>query len=112
MAINPVYIPEESNGHRTLVGCSLWGHKRIGHNLETKQQQKDDCHLLSSCKLDNRFSPKSCEESHFSALILQMKTLRFRRMPNNLPQISDCKKPTLAVSIFHAYNLIHIASIR
>ena len=33
-------------------------------------------------------------------------------MPNNLPQISDYKKPTLAVSKFHAYNLIHIASLR
>ena len=26
---------------RSLVGCSLWGHKRVGHDLVTKQQQQD-----------------------------------------------------------------------
>ena len=94
------------------MGYSPWGHKRISHNLETKQQQKDDYRLLSYYKLNNGSSLKSYEASHFSAFILQMKTLRFRRMPNNLPQISDYKKPTLAVSKFHAYNLIYTTSIR
>ena len=31
----------ESHRQRSLVGCSLWGHKRVGHDLVTKQQQQD-----------------------------------------------------------------------
>ena len=34
----PVFLPGKSNGQRSLVGYSPWGHKRIGHNLVTKQQ--------------------------------------------------------------------------
>ena len=35
----PVFLPGESHGQRSLVGYSLWGRKRVGHNLATKQQQ-------------------------------------------------------------------------
>ena len=35
----PVFLPEKSHGQRSLVGCSLWGCKRVGHDLVTKQQQ-------------------------------------------------------------------------
>ena len=40
--------PEEGNGHplqysclgqRSLVGYGPWGHQRVGHDLETEQQQ-------------------------------------------------------------------------
>ena len=34
----PVFLPGKSHGQRSLVGYSPWGHKRIGHNLVTKQQ--------------------------------------------------------------------------
>jgi len=35
----PVFLPGKSNGQRSLVGYyGLWGHKRIGHDLATKQQ--------------------------------------------------------------------------
>ena len=31
---------EKFYGQRSLVGYSPWGHKRVGHNLITKQQNK------------------------------------------------------------------------
>ena len=39
MATHPVFLPGESHGQRSLVSYSLWGFKRIGHNLATKQQK-------------------------------------------------------------------------
>ena len=36
----PVFLPGKSYGQRNLVGYSPWGHKRAGHDLETKQQQQ------------------------------------------------------------------------
>ena len=35
-----VFWPGKSHGQRTLVGYSPWGHKRVGHNRVTKQQQR------------------------------------------------------------------------
>ena len=35
-----VFLPGESHGQRSLAGYSPWGHKRVRHNLATKQQQK------------------------------------------------------------------------
>ena len=34
----PVFLPEQSHGQRSLADCSLWGSKRVRHNLVTKQQ--------------------------------------------------------------------------
>ena len=31
---------EKSHGQRSLVSYSTWGHKRVGHDLLTKQQLK------------------------------------------------------------------------
>ena len=28
----PVFLPGESHGQRSLVGCRPWGHKRVGHD--------------------------------------------------------------------------------
>ena len=39
MATHPVFLPGESHGQRSLASYSLWGFKRIGHNLATKQQK-------------------------------------------------------------------------
>ena len=33
-----VFLPGKSHGQRSLVGYSPWGHKRVGHDLVTKQQ--------------------------------------------------------------------------
>ena len=37
----PIFLPGKSHGQRSLAGYSLWGHKRVRHDLATKQQQKD-----------------------------------------------------------------------
>ena len=34
----PVFLPGKSHGQKNLEGYSPWGHKRVGHNLVTKQQ--------------------------------------------------------------------------
>ena len=36
----PVFLPRKSHGQRSLVSYSPWGHKRVRHNLDTKQQQR------------------------------------------------------------------------
>ena len=35
----PVFLAEEFQGQRSLVGYSQWGCKRAGHDLATKQKQ-------------------------------------------------------------------------
>ena len=35
-----IFLPGKSHGQRRLVVYSPWGHKRVGHDLATKQQQK------------------------------------------------------------------------
>ena len=37
----PVLFSGKSHGQRSLMGYSPWGHKRVGHNLVTKQQQQN-----------------------------------------------------------------------
>ena len=37
--LTPVFLPGKSHGQRSLAGYSLWGHKRVGCDLETEQQQ-------------------------------------------------------------------------
>ena len=32
-----VFLPGKPHGQRTLAGYSPWGHKRVGHDLATKQ---------------------------------------------------------------------------
>ena len=47
--LTPVFLPWKSHGQRNLVGYSPWGHKRVGYNLATKQQQiqiKQRLHIL------------------------------------------------------------------
>ena len=35
----PAFLPGKSQGQRSLAGYSPWGHKRVQHDLVTKQQQ-------------------------------------------------------------------------
>ena len=39
----PVFLSGKSHGQRRPVGCHPWGHKRVGHDLVTKQQQQQQC---------------------------------------------------------------------
>ena len=34
----PAFLPGESHGQRNLADFSLWGSRRVGHNLVSKQQ--------------------------------------------------------------------------
>ena len=34
----PVFLPGKSHRQRILAGYNPWGHKRVGHDLATKQQ--------------------------------------------------------------------------
>ena len=36
---SPVFLPGKSHGWRSLAGYSPWGHKRVKHDLATKQQR-------------------------------------------------------------------------
>ena len=36
----PVFLPGKSHGQRSLEGHSPWGHKRVRHDLGTKEQQR------------------------------------------------------------------------
>ena len=36
----PVFLPGGSHGQRSLVGYSLWGHRRVGCDLVTKRKQQ------------------------------------------------------------------------
>ena len=36
----PVYLTGEFHGQRSRAGYSLWGHKRVGNDLVTKQPQQ------------------------------------------------------------------------
>ena len=41
----PVLLPGKSHGQRILAGYSPWGHKRVEHNLVTKQENMPSiCH--------------------------------------------------------------------
>ena len=39
----PVFLPGKSHGQRSLAGYSPWGHKRVRHDIATKQQQQKRC---------------------------------------------------------------------
>ena len=46
MAIHSSILTGKSLGQRNLVGYSPWGHKKIGHDLVTKQQPYDTGQVL------------------------------------------------------------------
>ena len=53
----PVFLSGKSHGQRSLVGCSPWRHKRVRHNLGTKQQTNYHSHrTLPKCKSDSAAS--------------------------------------------------------
>ena len=43
----PEVLTSKSHGHRSLAGCSPWSCKRVGHDLETKQQKSTSYGNLS-----------------------------------------------------------------
>ena len=49
----PVFLPGKFHGQRNLVGYNPWGHKRVGHNLATKQQNNTHTHTHTHTHLYN-----------------------------------------------------------
>ena len=47
-----VFLPGESHGQRSLVGCSPWSCKRVGHDLAT-EQEACVCMLVASVMSDS-----------------------------------------------------------
>ena len=43
----PVFLPGESQGRWSLVGCCLWGHTESDMTEATKQQHTDDTTLMA-----------------------------------------------------------------
>ena len=56
-------LPEKSYGQRGLAGYSPWGHKRVGHDLVTEQQQSI-CKALKSLMLTTNI----CQSEHLLVL--------------------------------------------
>ena len=44
----PVFLAGESQGRRSLVGCRLWGHKRVGHDWSSLAAATMEKSLASS----------------------------------------------------------------
>ena len=42
MATIPIFLPGKSDGQASLTDYSPWGHKRVRHDLATKQQMKKE----------------------------------------------------------------------
>ena len=73
----PAFLPGKSHGQRTLVSYSPWGHKRVGHDLTTKQQQQFSMYTLPSFLLARppllipcTLGCKLCESMKHLSLIL------------------------------------------
>ena len=49
MATHSSILPGKSQGQRSLMGYSPWGHKGVGHDRVTKQQQQLLCQSLAKC---------------------------------------------------------------
>ena len=51
----PVFLPGKSHGQRSLLGYSPWSHKRVGHDLVTKQQWQQHKDLGFKLKILKRW---------------------------------------------------------
>ena len=48
----PVFLPGKSRGQKNLVSYSPWGHKRGGHDLVSKQQQRGQGSRMVRCVVE------------------------------------------------------------
>ena len=54
----PVFLPGRSHGQRSLSSCSLWSHKRVGHDLAANQQRAPSA--VVALLLPAKFLPVMC----------------------------------------------------
>ena len=64
----PVFLPGKSHGQRSLAGYSLWGRKRFGHDLVTKEQRsyegKTDLLLYQETKKGRKLGSSVLKEAY------------------------------------------------
>ena len=53
----PVFLPGESQGWGSLVGCRLWGSHRVGHDWSDLVAAAQRCRLMVGTELTLRFYP-------------------------------------------------------
>ena len=61
----PVFLPGESQGRRSLVGCHLWGRTELDTTEVTQQQQRTRSHMLQP-KRSHTLHPRTwCDQINF-----------------------------------------------
>ena len=69
----PVFLPGESHGQRTLVGYSLWGRRRVGQDLATKQQKRVEYALtLAGLREKHRNLSSGCKRPWNHQVVVQV----------------------------------------
>ena len=53
MATRSIFLPGESHELKSLAGYSPWGHKRVRHNVMTKQQEGQQIQYFIKKKSQN-----------------------------------------------------------
>ena len=110
----PVVLPGKCHGQRSLVGYGPWGHRLIGRNLATKQQQKNN--VLLNCfyhkiRTDYTKVHKSFKKGHDSGQGISQRASSFRHQEGGitiaikqeslfpLPGVTGLMTPTCKLSI-------------
>ena len=80
----PVFLPGESQGRGSLVGCRLWGRTESDTTAATQQQQQtesDSCSVVSDSLQPHGLQPPgSSVDGIFQAKILEWKAISFFRL--------------------------------
>ena len=75
ISVGKLLLPGKSHGSRSLVGYSLWGHRRVGHDWATKQQHFPYISSKatgSPCYCFSSLYPISCDEYFHDHLVLNI----------------------------------------
>ena len=89
----PVSLPGKSHGQKSLVGYTPWGHKRVGHNLVTNQQQMLTKYPQSKGKKNCQLIMNSLSFPLFWILAVLCMTCRMVPLPGiNLGLLSENTK--------------------
>ena len=56
----PVFLPGESQGRESLVGCRLWGHTELDMTEATQQQQQHSLLIHLNCDFLSFYFPQIC----------------------------------------------------
>ena len=93
MATTAVFLPAKFQGWRSVADCSSWGHKRVGNDLVSKQQQTlpvssisvSQFELLINTQVHENIqlwkSQYSCH--YYFLLINHLNTISFNFLHNN-----------------------------